>query len=247
MREIFILALIQGISEWFPISSSGHLFLFHKFLGINPDITLDVFLHVSSLIVILFFFRTEILKILKGLLTFEKNNEDFKMFFYIISTTLITGMIGLFLKDLPILEDERFVSFGFLITSILLFFSNRKGERKINLKTSLIVGFVQGFALIPGISRSGSTISICKIFKIKDEDAFNFSFLIAIPTILGAVLIKLKEIKNFNPTFLLIGFTVSLLMSFITLTLLKKIVIKNKIKYFCIYTFLVFLISLLIR
>ncbi|MGB9678275.1 MAG: undecaprenyl-diphosphate phosphatase [Candidatus Ratteibacteria bacterium] len=246
MKEIIILSIVQGICEWFPVSSSGHLFLFQKILGLQPDISFDIFLHFSSLLVIIIFFRKEILNLISGFLTFDRSNENFKLFIYIIFASLITGLVGFFLKDKSFLENKNVVSFGFFITTILVFLSDKKGEKKINLKSSLIIGFAQGIALIPGISRSGATISTGKIIGLESKETFNFSFLIAIPAITGAILIKFNEIKNIRPDFILFGFFVSFFVSILTLYMLKKVIIKNKFKYFSIYTFMVFLLSLFI-
>lgn len=243
MREIIILSIVQGICEWFPISSSGHLFLIRKILGFNLNINFDIFLHFSSLFVIVIFFRKDIINVIKGFFTFDKNNENFKLTLHIISASFLTGVIGFFLKDKNFLENKYAVSFGFLFTTILLFLSGKKGEKKIDFKSSLLIGFFQGIALIPGISRSGATISISKIYGIESKEAFNFSFLIAIPAIIGAILVKLNEIKNIRLDFIIVGFLISFIVSILTLYLLKKVFIKDKFKYFCIYTFIVFLLS----
>ncbi len=247
MKNILILSIVQGICEWFPVSSSGHLFLFHKILGVKQDINLDIFLHFSSLFVIFVFFRKEILKILKGFFSLKKENEDFKMAIYILSGTIITCLIGFLLKDKDFLENKNIVSLGFLITTILLFFSDKKGERKVDLKSSLIIGFSQGIALIPGVSRSGATISTAKILGINNQDSFNFSFLLAIPAITGALILKINEIKNIKLDYMICAFLVSFFTGMITLFLLKKILMKRKIKYFFIYTFIIFLFSLFVN
>ena len=247
MKDIVILAVVQGICEWFPISSSGHLFIIRKLIGLKPNISFDIFLHFSSLLTIIIFFRKEILKLINVFYSFDKNNPYFKRLIYIISATFITGLLGLFLKNKEeLLENKIFVSSGLLFTTILLFLSDRKNGREINLRDAFLIGFFQGISLIPGISRSGSTISISKIIGIKNEDAFNFSFLIAIPAILGAVIIKLNEIKVIKFSFLITGFFVSLITSLITLYILKKILFKGNFKYFGIYTFFVFILSLFI-
>ncbi|MCM8767086.1 MAG: undecaprenyl-diphosphate phosphatase [Candidatus Omnitrophica bacterium] len=247
MIDIVILSVIQGICEWFPISSSGHLYIFHRLLGLKPDISLDIFLHSSALCAIFIFFRKEILKIIKVFFTFDTKNENFKTILYIISATFITGIIGFFLKDYEgTLENKNLVSAGFLITSIFLFLSKKEGKNKIDFKTSLIIGLSQGLALLPGISRSGATISTAKILGVNDKDSFDFSFLLAIPAIIGAIIIKFEQIKNINSDYIITGFLISFFVSIITLYFLKKIFLRKRFQYFCIYTFLVFLFSLFI-
>ncbi|MFN4227432.1 MAG: undecaprenyl-diphosphate phosphatase [Candidatus Ratteibacteria bacterium] len=247
MRDIVILSVIQGICEWFPISSSGHLYIFHRLLGLKPDINLDIFLHSSSLLAIFIFFRKEIWEIIKVLLTFDTKNESFKTIFYIISATFITGLIGFLLKDYEeILENKNVVSVGFLITTIFLFFSWKEGNKKIDFKTSLIIGLSQGLALFPGISRSGATISTAKILGVNDKESFNFSFLLAIPAIIGSIVLKFEQLKDIRSDYIITGFLITFFVSIITLYFLKKIVFKKRFKYFCIYTFLVFWVSLFI-
>ncbi|MCM8785935.1 MAG: undecaprenyl-diphosphate phosphatase [Candidatus Omnitrophica bacterium] len=247
MRDIVILSIIQGICEWFPISSSGHLYIFHKLLGLKPDINLDIFLHSSSILAILIFFRKEIWEIIKVFFSFDTGNENFKTILYIICATFITGIIGFLLKDYEeILENKKVVSLGFLITSIFLFLSKKNGNKRIDFETSLIIGLSQGLALLPGISRSGTTISTAKILGVNDNDSFNFSFILAIPTIIGAILLKFEELKDIRFDYVITGFLITLLVSIITLYLLKKIFIRRKFQYFCIYTFIVFLFSLFI-
>jgi len=247
LKDIFILSVVQGICEWFPVSSSGHLFLLHRILGIGQDINLDIFLHFSSLLALIIFFKKEILNVLKGFLSFDVKNENFKMSWYIISASIITGIIGFLIKDKEFLENKNVVSAGFLITTILIFLSGKKGEKKVSFTSSLIIGFLQGIALIPGISRSGTTISVAKILGIKNEDAFNFSFLLAVPAIIGVTLLKIDQIKNIRVDYIIIGFLTTFSVSIITLYFLKKIMLKNRFQYFCIYTFMVFLFSLLIN
>lgn len=246
MKNIVILSIVQGICEWFPVSSSGHLFLLQKILGLNPDINLEIFLHFSSLFVMVIFFRTRLKELIKGFFSFQKDRYEFKFSIYVICATLITAIIGFFMKDASFLNNKWVISSGFLFTTIFLFLSDRKGERKITIKDSFIIGFFQGISLIPGISRSGSTISISKICKINDRDAFEFSFIIAIPAISGAILIKLKEIRMINPAYLLTGFFISFFTGLFSLFILKKIFLNYKFKYFGFYTLFLFLLSLFI-
>jgi undecaprenyl-diphosphatase len=247
LKNIIVLSIVQGICEWFPISSSGHLFLFHKILGMKPDVNLDIFLHFPSLLAILIFFRIRILNVLKGFFSFNPEDENFKIGIYIISASIITGIIGFLIHDKEFLENRIVVSTGFLITTILLFLSSKNGAKKIDFKSSIIIGFFQGLALLPGISRSGATISIAKIYGINNEDAFSFSFLLAIPAIIGAILLEINKIKNIGFDYILVGFLITFFLSIITLSILRKIFLRNKFQYFCIYTFIVFLISLFIK
>lgn len=244
LKDAFLLGLIQGIAEWLPISSSGHLAIFHHLFGLEGGITFDIFLHISSLLVILIFFRRDVLKLLNVLLKRDLHSDEFRFIVYIICATVITGISGILLKPYLELFTLKYLPYTFLFTSILLFLSVRKGKDKINMKSSLFIGFLQGIALLPGVSRSGATISAAKITGIEDEEAFRFSFLLAIPTILGAVIYEIKEIEGIPASFLLTGFLTSFFSGMASLFLLKRAILKGGFYIFGFYTLLISVVLL---
>jgi len=236
MFNSFLLGIIQGIAEWLPISSSGHLVLLQKFLKLQEDITFDIFLHLSSLIVVFIFFWEDIFQVSKAFFTFKKKTYEFKISIYVILSSIITGIIGIFLKKKEyILTNTNILCFSFLFTAIILFFSKKETNKKLDWKKSLFIGLMQGIALFPGISRAGATIAGAKIVGVKNEEAFKFSFLIFIPAVIGALFMEFKEIRFINFNFLFIGFFTSLIVSCISITFLKNFVIKNKLHYFGYY------------
>ena len=252
MKEAIILGIIQGIFEWFPVSSSGHLIIFQKFFNFKVDITFDVFLHLSSLVAIFIFFWKDIKEIGSKFFTFQKETYEFKIGIYIIISSIITGFIGFFLKGhITIFENFKLLSFAFLFTSILLLLTGIKKigkNRKVDIKTSFITGIFQGVALLPGVSRSGATICSCLIAGVNREDTFRYSFLLGIPAILGAIIIEIPEIKKlYNPTFLLTGFTISLFISFVSLFLLRRVFLRGKFYLFGFYTLLISIVLLFIQ
>ncbi len=184
MIDAFILGVIQGIAEWLPISSSGHLVLAQKFFSLEGGIAFNVFLHLSALIVIIIFFWRDILAVGRAFFRWDKDKYEFELAIFVILASLITAIVGLVLKSYEnLLNNLNIVGFSFLVTSLLLFLSRKQTNKKLNLKKALFIGFMQGLALFPGISRSGSTIASAKIVGVNEKDAFRFSFLIAIPTI----------------------------------------------------------------
>ncbi len=246
--DAFILGIIQGIAEWLPVSSSGHLVLAQQFFKLGGGISFDVFLHFSALIVVLIFFRDDILKIGKAFFTLDKESYEFKLAIYIVSASIVTAIFGFLLKSRKdLLNNLSVVGFSFLFTSILLFFSKRETHKKLNFKKAIFIGFMQGLALLPGVSRSGSTIAGAKIVGVNDKDAFRFSFLIVIPAILGAMIMELREIKLIQPEFLMVGFFTSLIISFFSITLLKKMVIKNRLHYFGYYCFFLSILTFCLK
>ncbi|MDD3725962.1 MAG: undecaprenyl-diphosphate phosphatase [Candidatus Ratteibacteria bacterium] len=237
MREAFILGLVQGIAEWLPISSSGHLVVFQHLFGLKGGVSFDIFLHLSSLLVIIIFFRRDIVKVGRALFFFDRKSYEFNIGLYIIYGSIVTGVIGIFLSY----YIERFaimkvMPFTFLITSVLLFLSTRKSSGELDTKKALFIGLMQGLSLLPGVSRSGATISAAKIAGVKNEEAFRFSFLLAIPAILGAVILEVKEFQAIPVSYLLTGLFTSFFVGMISLYLLKNIVVKDKIYLFGFYT-----------
>ena len=236
MIDVFILGIIQGIAEWLPISSSGHLVLAQKIFGLEGGLAFNVFLHLSAILVIFVFFWKDILTVGKAFFTWDTKNYEFKIALFVILASFVTAIVGLVLKNYEsLMNNLNIVGFSFLITSIFLFLSRRQTNKKLNFRRVLFIGFIQGLALFPGISRSGSTIAGAKIVGVNEKDAFRFSFLLAIPTIIGAIILESSHIRNIKLDFLLTGFFTSLIISFPAILLLKKAVMKNKLHYFTYY------------
>lgn len=244
MIDAFILGLMQGIAEWLPISSSGHLVLAQKFFSLEGGITFDVFLHLSALIIISVFFRKDILAVGKAFFTLDIRKYEFKVAIFVILASFITAIVGLVLLNYKsLLNNLNIVGFSFLVTSILLFLSRKQTNKKLNFISALFIGLMQGLALFPGISRSGSTIAVAKIVGVNEKDAFRFSFLIAIPTIIGAIILESSHIRDIKLDFLLTGFFTSLIISFPAILILKKAVMKNKLHYFGYYCLVLSIIT----
>ncbi|HNS31665.1 MAG TPA: undecaprenyl-diphosphate phosphatase [bacterium] len=247
LTDALLLAVVQGIAEWLPVSSSGHLVLFRYLFSMESGISYDIFLHLSALFVIIVFFRKDIVQIIKALVRREKKTGEYRLFINIINATLITGISGIFLRPhMEALSRIEIIPFTFLFTSLLLFASAiRNGKGKINTKSALFIGIMQSFALLPGISRSGATISAAKLAGADSEEAFRFSFLAAVPAIAGAILLEIKKLEMMPPALLLTGFAISLALGLVSLFFLQKILVRKKFHLFGLYTlalsFLLFL------
>ena len=194
--KMLILAFVQGISEWFPISSSGHLVLFSDLLGFNGGIQFDVALHFGTLMAVFVYFGKDIVDVVEALLKWELKNENAKLGFLLIVATIPAAVIGFVFKKL--FEDAfnslLIVGICFAITSLVLFiasFYSSVNKQTPSYKDAWIIGFVQALAILPGISRSGSTISSGVFRKIDLKKAMRFSFLMAIPAIFGASILEL--------------------------------------------------------
>lgn len=248
LQSIF-LGAVQGLTEFLPISSSGHLVLFQKIFGFQePPIMFDALLHFSTAVAILIFLRKEIKTLFEKILLEikkKKRGEAFNTFLLLFIGTIPVVIIGVLLMDKieVIFDSFLLVGISFFLTAIILFstsFANKqkKNIKKINKIDALFIGFFQALAILPGLSRSGSTISAGLFRGIKKEDAFNFSFLLGFVAILGANILQIFKVTGFEGfDFLagIIGFFSAFLVGLIALRILKPIVIKGKFYYFGIY------------
>ncbi len=237
-----ILGVIQGLTEFLPISSSGHLVIFQKLLGLKSEkeILFDCSLHIGTLIAVCIYFKKEIKDIVNSVLQFNKEKYEFKIFLNIIIGSIPTAIIGLVFRDLfeKTFASAYWTGIMLCITGILLgitrFFKNN--TREIRPIYSLLIGIAQGIAIIPGISRSGATISCALMCGLKKKAAFEFSFLLSIPAIGGAFLlevVKVKQIINIFP--ILLGTFLSAIVGLIALKILDKVVTKGDLYYFSPY------------
>lgn len=188
----FIISLIQGILEWFPVSSSGHISLIEIMLGIQSGIDLEVALHFGTLMAVFVYFRKDIVNILRDLLHSKWNTSNAKIGILVFIGSIPAAFFGFFLRNyfqmfsiLPIL------GLGWIVTSISLFIgsfsiTNLNSSSKLSYSKALIIGFVQVLALIPGVSRSGMTLSSGLFFGLNEKEALKFSYLLSIPAIIGA-------------------------------------------------------------
>ena len=246
--ETVILGIIQGLTEWLPISSTGHLKLYDIFLGLEMPISFDGVLHIGTLIVIVAFFRKEICKILSALVHSDFKTEHGRMIPLIVVGSIPTALIGIifgwqiesaFQTILPI--GTAFIFFGALLYSSKL--SKDKSDN-ISYYTAIIMGIAQGVAIIPGVSRSGATISVALLLGIKREKAFRFSFLLSIPSILAAtgytVYPEFDKLisSNLGWSELLVGAIVAMLVGYFAIKLLWKTLAKEKFHLFAFYCWL---------
>ncbi|MEM3374314.1 MAG: undecaprenyl-diphosphate phosphatase [Candidatus Woesearchaeota archaeon] len=246
--EAIILGIIQGITEWLPISSSGHLVLFQTIFKIKQPIIFDVLLHFGSLLVILFVFRKEILELILGVLKREKKYINLALM--LIFASIPITLVGFFLNDYieRAFSNLAFVGFAWIFTSIVLFLSKypKIKDKNLNFLNTFLMGVSQAIAILPGVSRSGITISTGLIQGIKQEEAAKFSFLMAIPPIFGATILEIRNIGQIeNLSFAFIGVLFSMISGYLSLKFLLRIIKTNKFSYFSIYCFVLGLIILL--
>ncbi len=245
---------IQGLTEFLPISSSGHLHLFHGILG---DSSLPIFfailLHLFSLLAVLIVFRKDIWRVIVGFfkIIFEKKiNPDGQLALYILVATTPTAIIGLLLEDYfeKLFSNPIIISCILFVNGVILFASKYFQQKNgvLTYKKSFIIGVVQGIAIIPGISRSGSTISAAIFLGVDRGVAGVFSFLLSIPAILGAGLLHAKDMTTLESSVVsvsLVGGLASFIFGLFSLIFLLKLIKKGKFYYFAYYCWFVSIIS----
>ncbi|MDD5584168.1 MAG: undecaprenyl-diphosphate phosphatase [Candidatus Omnitrophica bacterium] len=242
MKFLFF-GIVQGLTEFLPISSSGHLYLLKKLFGINENLLASfILLHMATLLAIIIFFWKQILA------TFFKK----KMIAHIIIITLVTVIIALPIKHFfeKFFDAKNLLSLCFLANALLLLGTRKRTAQRtaeeITLKDSVMLGIMQGIAAFPGISRSGITISGSLRRGFKPEDAFNLSFLMAIPTIMGAFLLEFKELSVTHITrgAMVLGCVAAFAFGIGALLVVKKTLLSARFNMFGYYSLMLFIASL---
>lgn len=249
--EAVVLGIIQGFSEYLPVSSSGHLVLAQKILGVNAEgVTFEVVVHIGSLFAVIMYFRHKLWEMAKSFFAIG-DSEPRRYAIYLILGTFPAALAGLILEDFfdRMFDSPQFTSFFLLITGVILISTKFAGHgaRTVSLASALLIGLAQACAILPGISRSGSTISAGIWSRLEPAKAAEFSFLLSIPAIAGAAVLKSNEIASLNS--LLIGpYSLAALTSFVSSLVaihwLLSIIKKGRFGLFAFYCFAVGALSL---
>lgn len=254
--QSFLLGLIQGLTEFLPISSSGHLALGRFFLGADTEvgITFEVVVHFGTLCSIVIYYKKELADLIKAGFGFlgapsqKKDDPQVKIILFILVSMIPALIVGFTLKDYveEIFMTPVLVCGMLIVTGFILFMTKfaKVTEGEVTLRKSFLIGIAQAFAMIPGISRSGSTISTALYLGIKREEAANFSFLMVIPVIAGAMLLQIKEmieigVSDAQIISLVVGFLTSFISGYYALKYLIIILKKKGFHYFAYYCWLV--------
>lgn len=243
-----ILGIIQGLTEFLPISSTGHLVLARRFFGLSEaGLFLDTMLHFGTLISILLVFWNDIKRLFKRPLS--------KLLKLIIIGTIPTALIGLMLEDFfeEISRTGATIGWEFIITGLILWYADNyktkgtKNTEQIKYSDALIIGTLQGAAIFPALSRSGLTIAGSLFRKINREDAAKFSFLLAIPSIFGAVCLQIIKIINGQEILaissigyipIIVGTLAAAIFGYIAVRWMLKILKSGSLKIFSIYVWI---------
>ena len=249
-----LLAVIQGLTEFLPVSSSGHLALAQAYLKMEADlgdvVAFDVALHLGTLIPVLIFYREDIKQLIQGGVHGQPGTR--REIGFLMLATVVTGAIGLGLRE-PlegVFGQPRIVGFALLITGVLLLttrFRPEDGTRAWTIGLVVLIGLVQGLAITPGISRSGSTIAIALLAGVGRRDAARFSFLISVPAIFGAALLEITDLEaDFAVAPALVGLVVAALVGYVALDWLVRIIDRGKIWVFAPYVMILGCLAVMI-
>lgn len=257
--QAVILGIVQGITEWLPVSSSGHLVLAQHFFGLSQQIAMDLMLHVATLFVAVVFFRKSIIAIIKAFWkasmtliasgsTHLFREHHARLGLMIVIATIPTAIIGFLLKKHveQAFESVLFVAFGLIFTAIVLWLSRiRPSHKDMRWKDALWIGTLQGVAIFPGVSRSGSTISAGLMRGIDPDLAATFSFLLFIPTVIGAFILEVRQFAVDAWLPIITACLTTIIVSFFVLNWLMTIVKKGKFHYFSFYCITVALLIII--
>lgn len=234
------LGVIQGITEWLPISSSGHLVIVQEWLGLELPLAFDVMLHMGTLCVIAAVFWRDLVKMARAIAKLDFKTEEGRLALFIAVGSVPAALIGWFFHDVleSLFSNTLAVGIALIVTGLFLLISeDRGGEKKLDWLDSLWIGIAQGVAIIPGISRSGWTIAMGLSRKVEKETAFTYSFLLAIPAIIGATITESNELAlgNTDLLALFLGVVISFVVGYVSLKLLRRIVMQEKFHLFAYY------------
>lgn len=262
MLSVIILGFIQGIAEFLPISSSAHLIIFRDLFGIGANIgndvamSFDIALHFGTLLAIGIYFFKDFINMLKKGFTKGIKDKEGKILWYIVIATIPAAIAGILFEDIienAIRTNFIVIAIALIVMGIIIYFVDKKFDSKkeivgMNLKDAIIVGCSQVFALIPGFSRSGTTIAAGRILKLKREDAAKFSFFLSAPVVLGAVVLDLKDsipVIMDNALIFIVGILVSFIVGMLCIKFLMKYLKKNDFKIFMWYRLVLGIIVIL--
>lgn len=282
LLQAILMGVIQGVTEFLPVSSSGHLALFQKLFGVNTDtgILFEVLLHIGTLLAVFVVYYHDIVKmvtetlgmvhdIFVNLSIYTKNhsvrnkrpylrivrNSYRKIVVMILVSSVPTAIIGVVSSELVEMASELALipGIGLIVTAVILFFADRVPEgtklpKRVTYTNAFMIGICQGIATLPGISRSGTTVTACLVSGFKRGFAVKYSFLMSIPAILGSLLLQLKDLNSLQMsgaqiTNYVAGMFVAAIVGYICIKTMLVVVRRKKFTFFSAYCMVVGIIS----
>jgi undecaprenyl-diphosphatase len=239
-----ILGIIQGLTEFLPVSSSGHLVLAQEILGVKqPGVSFEVIVHLGSLLAVLIYFHAQIKLLVKSIFHADMKRQR-TVLIYLVIGTVPAALAGLLLKDFferafanPVMTSVMLLVTGMILLSTRFY---KKGGKPVTFPAALVMGIGQAVAILPGISRSGTTISSGIWSGVQPSEAAEFSFLLSIPAIAGAATLESQELLNISHHLVgayLVGAVCSFVLSLAAVSVVMTVVKRGKFDYFAYYCF----------
>ena len=265
LLQVIILGIIQGIAEFLPISSSAHLIIFRDIFGVGSfligqyEMSFDIALHFGTLLAILVYFFKDFLRMIKDGFTKGCNTTDGKLLWYVVVATIPAAVVGVLLED-KIDELVRtnyvLICLALSIMGILIYLADKfnlqeKTFEEMKFRDAILIGCSQVFALVPGFSRSGTTIATSRFLKMKRSDAAKFSFYMSAPVVAGAVFIKVLKgdmisLITYNPVAFILGVLISFISGLLCFKFLLKYIKNHDYNIFMWYRLGISLLALFI-
>ena len=243
---VILLGVVQGLTEFLPVSSSGHLVLMEQIFGVKVDMMfMSILMHLGTLLAVLIYYRKRIFSLIKK--PFSK-----EVWYLVLSTIPATIFVVIFKDFVTDSFNGKALGFGFLVSAIMLYVAfvvskKYQPNAQFTYKTALIMGVFEAVAIFPGISRSGSTLCAGIFSGGKPDEVLDFSFLMSVPIIFASTIFEIfslgKTVFSFNIWFVIIGFIVSFVCGLISIKLTINFTKKIKLKYFAIYLFLLSILT----
>lgn len=239
LQAIF-LGVVQGLTEWLPVSSSGHLVIIQNSLGIKVPLMFDIALHFGTLLAVFAMFWRDISKIISSLARLNFSDEHGKLAKHIFIGSIPIAVVGYLFHDFfaSLFYSSISVGFTLLATGVFIYFSKfHKQSRMLDSKESLLVGIAQAISIIPGISRSGFTITTGLLRGVERREIFRYSFLLSVPTIIGAIVFEFTKVSwaEIEIGSMLAGASVAAIVGYLSLKLVIKLVLNRKFHLFSFY------------
>lgn len=233
--QAIILSIIQGVTEWFPISSSGHLAIFQNIFGFQ-NLAYDIFLHFASILAVIIIFRKQIIDLFK-----LKYKQNWKYLALLLIALIPAGIVGFYFTSRveSFFSNLYYLGIFFMGSGLIIYFTkfSKPHKPKVSWFDSIFIGLFQALAIFPGISRSGMTISSGLYRRLKKSTAITFSFLLAIPLVLAASIYEVKDLvmSDISISILIVSLIVTFIASYFTIKLLLKIIKSDGFYWFGLY------------
>ncbi|ODN29932.1 undecaprenyl-diphosphate phosphatase [Fervidobacterium thailandense] len=248
MKEL-VLGLVQGATEFLPISSSGHLALFSKLMSLPSDLSFFAFLHLATFVAVLILLWQDVASILVGLVRLDKNYWVLTL--KLVVSSIPAGIVGLLFEEKveSAISSQKLIGVFFVVTAVALWlsdkFSGEKTMMTISYKDAFVIGLFQAIAILPGISRSGFTLIGALLVGMSRVEAFKYSFLMSLPVTLAAGLLKIPEVHMSGVV--LGSFAGALFSGLVSLIVLRYLTVSAHLKYFSLYLIVPAVLSFLVK